>query len=118
MNTNVVRSAPGYIAVEPHQAREHCINMIRRGVQFCVEIDPRVPGMKDTVILSRSAMLEERPGWTRLRELATNVDDACQFVVNLLRSELSFQVTPKPQEGTDRLEFYFLIEVRSDGRTG
>lgn len=116
--SSVVRQAPGFVALEPDQAGDQCINMIRKGVQFCVEIDPRVRGMKDTVIVSRSAMLEEREGWTHLRQLATSVDDACQFALNALRAELSFQCTPKAQQGTQRQEFYFLVELRSDGRTG
>ena len=116
--TNVAREAPGFLALEPDQARDQCINMVRRAVQFCVEIDPRLPGMKDVVIVSRSAMLENREGWTHLRQLATSIDDACQFVVNLLNNELTFQCNPKPQEGTGRMEWYFLVELRSDGRRG
>lgn len=110
------RNVPGFIVVEPDQARDHVINMIRRGVQFCCEIDPNISGMKDCVVLSRSAVLESTPGWTPIRQLATCMDDACHYALRCIREELTFQCTPKPREHDGEFEYFFQVQMRSDGR--
>jgi hypothetical protein len=113
----IARSAPGFIAVEPDQAREHCVNMIRKGVQFCCEINPGLSGMKDVVVLSRSAVLEQTAGWTSVRTRCTNVEEACHYVLRLIHEELTFQANPetRPNDPT-ALEYLFLVELRADGR--
>ena len=103
---------PNVLALEPDQARERCLNLIRHGEQFSVEIDPRLRGMKDVVCVYQSAVLEHRPGWTHLRTRATHKDEACQYLYNLFASEISFQVNPEPQRD-GRMEWLFLVELRA-----
>lgn len=113
------KSDPGHLAVEPDQARAMCVNMIRRGVQFCCEIDPTLKGMKDCIVISRSAILETHPHHTDIRQRCTTLDDACHYALNCITAELTFQCNPeaRPNDPTAK-EWLFLVRVRSDGRTG
>lgn len=113
------RNVPGFIAVEPDQARDHVLNMIRQGVQFVCEIDPTLKGFKDCIVLSRSALLETEPQFTDLRQRATTLDDACHFALNCIRSELTFQCNPTTRPNDDKAsEWLFLVRLRAEGRTG
>lgn len=103
---------PQTLQLEPPSARDYCINLVRDRQQFAVEIDPQL--IKDMCIVHRGAVLESRAGWTHLRQRATSLDDACHFVVNLIKSELSFQCNP--EHVTDHTEWLFLVELRSSGR--
>jgi hypothetical protein len=103
---------PSVLTLEPDQAREYCVNLVRRFEQFAVEIAPRLRGMKDVVAVYRSGVLEAKPGWGHVAQLATDRDTACQYVHNLIGAELSFQVNPQIQQGTNRREWRILVESR------
>ena len=105
---------PNVLTLEPDQAITYCINLVRARQQFSVEIDPTLRGMKDVVAVHRGGVLESRPGWSHIRRRATDRDGACQYVVNLIGAELSFQVNP--ERVTNRDEWLVLVELRSSGR--
>lgn len=100
--------------VEPDQAQTQGINLLRARKQFSIEIDPRLRGMKDVVAIHLGGVLEQLPGWTNIRNRALCLDDACQFLYNCIKEELSFQVNPEWVGG--EWQWLFLIEVRSSGR--
>ena len=115
----IAKADPNFIAVEPDQARERVVNMLRHGVQFCVEIDPTMCGMKDVVVISRTAKVVEREGFTLLRQRAVGLNEACHFAMNCIREELTYQCTPEMRPNdADAVEYLFLVELRSDGRKG
>lgn len=98
-------------SVEPPQAKEMAVNLIRKQRKFAVEIDPTLRGMKDVVCIAIGAELEQR---TATEEYAKGItcktlDDACQFVVNCIDEELSFWVDPRIVHGHP-VEWVFTIE--------
>lgn len=95
-------------------ARERCLNYVKHGIQFGVELNPRL--LKDVCVIHTNAVIDPGEGMTPIRQRATNADDACQYVVNLFKAELSFQCNPERMG--DRVEYLFLVAVRADGRTG
>lgn len=103
---------PRALQLEPDSARTYCVNLVRARIQFAVEIDPRK--IKDIVIVYRGAVLTERAGWQHLRQRATDVDAACQYVHNLVNAEQTFEV--RPERVGDRWEWLILTELRSSGR--
>jgi hypothetical protein len=113
------RTAQNFIALEPDQARDYCVNLIRKyHGQFSVEIDPSIRGMKDCVVVYRGGELIKREGWSRVPKVARTMDDACQYVANLIGTELSFQCNARKWPDGRGAEWQFLVEVRSEGRTG
>lgn len=101
------------LALEPDQARERGLKLLRYGHPFVMEIDPTLPGMKDVVAVSTGASWQEREGYSYIRKRALAYDDAAQYLVNLIRAELSFSVTPEFQPNSEVREWLFQVEMRN-----
>lgn len=97
------------LVLEPPQAKETAINLIRHRKRFAVEIDAWLA--KDAICIAVGGELQERP---ETQDYAKNItlrtlDDACQFAANCIAEELCFDC--RAVEFPDkRVEWNFTVE--------
>jgi hypothetical protein len=99
------------LVIEPDQAKEHVINLLRKRRKFVLEVDPTLPQMKDVVCIAIGGEFQERRAThDYLKEIAVQtLDDAIHFGLNCLRHEVSFAVAPMDYPG-GRTEWKFTAE--------
>lgn len=97
------------LVLEPPQARDTVVNLIRHRRRFAVEIDAGLA--KDAICIAVGGELAERPETEDYAKCITlrTLDDACQFAANCIREELCFDC--KAIEFPDkRIEWSFTVE--------
>ncbi len=101
------------LALEPDQALERCLNLVRAGETFAVEIDPTL--VKDLVVVSTGAVLQEEEGFDYIRTRATDMEGACQLVWNMIHQERTFSVQ-RETKGDGRHEWLCHLRIRKTAR--
>lgn len=99
-----------FVQLEPPQAIDRVLVLLKYGHPFVVEIDPAK--IKDMVILNHGAKWEERDTADYISKRATTYDDAAQYAVNLIAAELSFAVEPQQMPDPAQREWRFTVEMR------
>lgn len=98
---------PTTFTLEPDQLRAQCINRLRAGQRFVVEIEPGT--LKDVCVLHVGAEMIRREDRRYIEQVATHTDDACQYVWNLIATELPFAM--EPEFRGERREWRIVVEV-------
>lgn len=99
---------PKQLTLEPPQAQEVVVNLIRQRRRFAVELDAAIA--KDVVCVAIGGQLGEREHEEYARNIVLRTfDDAAQFAVNCIQEELCFdcKCTAYPDK---RVEWAFTIE--------
>jgi hypothetical protein len=99
------------IAVEPDQAVTMAYHFLKRGHPFVIDQSSEAH-MKDVVVIGKGGRFQtDRAHYDDVRKRATHLDEACQYLTNLVGAGLSFSVTPELIQG-DRHEWLFEIRMR------
>jgi hypothetical protein len=99
------------IAVEPDQALVMAYHFLKRGHPFVIEQSDE-PHLKDVVVVGKGGRFQtDRDHYDDVRKRATHVDEAAQYLTNLVGAGLSFSVTPELVNGARR-EWLFEIRLR------
>lgn len=96
------------LVLEPPQAKETVINLVRHRKRFAVEIDAWLA--KDAICIAVGGELVERDTEDYAKNITLRtLDDACQFAANCIEEELCFdcRTVELPDK---RIEWNFTVE--------
>ena len=88
-------------SVEPPQAEEMAVNLLKKRKRFAMT-QAETPGMMhDVVVITVGGSLVEREETEEYAKSITceTLDDACQFAVNCVRTKMSFAVHAQENPG-------------------